>query len=77
MIQLSNFENFLSKFLLKALRISLNSHAPVAQKNADEVVFRRFQVEGVESFLIGPHFIRTNEIEDKKRCLFTLQGNYP
>ena len=26
----------------------LNPHAPVAQKIADEVVFRRFQGEGVE-----------------------------
>ena len=28
----------------------LNSQAPVAQKFADEVVFRRFQGEGVEFF---------------------------
>ena len=28
----------------------LNPHAPVAQKIADEVVFRRFQGEGVEFF---------------------------
>ena len=28
----------------------LKPHAPVAQKVADEVVFRRFQVEGVEFF---------------------------
>ena len=33
----------------------LNPQAPVAQKTADEVVFRRFQGEGVEFFLIGPH----------------------
>ena len=29
--------------------------APVAQKIAEEVVFRRFQGEGVEFFQIGPH----------------------
>ena len=29
---------------------------PVAQKVADELVFRRFQGEGVEFFLIGPHW---------------------
>ena len=28
----------------------LNPQAPVAQKSADEVVFRRFQDEGVEFF---------------------------
>ena len=28
----------------------LNPQAPVAQKNADEVVFRHFQGEGVEEF---------------------------
>ena len=28
---------------------------PIAQKDADKVVFRRFQVEGVEFFQIGPH----------------------
>ena len=33
----------------------LNPQAPVAQKIADEVVFRRFQGEGVEFFKIGPH----------------------
>ena len=32
-----------------------NPHTPVAQKVADEIVFRRFQGEGVEFFLIGPH----------------------
>ena len=32
-----------------------NPQAPVAQKVADEVVFRRFQGEGVEFFKIGPH----------------------
>ena len=34
---------------------SLNPQAPVAQNIADEVVFRRFQDEGAEFFLIGPH----------------------
>ena len=33
----------------------LNPQAPAAQKIADEVIFRRFQGEGVEFFLIGPH----------------------
>ena len=33
----------------------LNPQAPVAQKIADEVAFRRFQSEGVEFFEIGPH----------------------
>ena len=33
-----------------------NPQAPVAQKNADEEVFRRFQGEGVEFFEIGPHW---------------------
>ena len=33
----------------------LNPQAPVAQKVADEVVFRRFRGEGVEFFKIGPH----------------------
>ena len=37
-------------------RYPFNPHAPVAQKVADEVVFRRFQGEGVEFFLIGPHW---------------------
>ena len=37
-----NFENF-------------NPQAPVAQKTADEVVFRRFQGEEVEFFKFGLH----------------------
>ena len=32
-----------------------NPHTPVAQKVADELVFRRFQGEGVEFVLIEPH----------------------
>ena len=32
-----------------------NPHTPIAQKVADEVIFRRFQGEGVEFFLIGPY----------------------
>ena len=32
-----------------------NPKASVAQKSVDEVVFRRFQGEGVEFFKIGPH----------------------
>ena len=40
--------------------ILVNPHTPVAQKVSKEVVFRRFQGEGVEFFLnrspiIGPH----------------------
>ena len=31
---------------------TVNPHTPIAQKVADEVVFRRFQGEGVEFFLI-------------------------
>ena len=37
---------------------TVNPHTPVAQKVADELVFRRFQGEGVEFFfksdLVGP-----------------------
>ena len=33
----------------------INPQAPVAQKISDELLFRRFQVEEVEFFLIGPH----------------------
>ena len=33
----------------------INPQAPVAQKSADEVVFRHFQGEGVEFFKIGHH----------------------
>ena len=36
--------------------IKFNPHTPVAQKIADEVVFWRFQGEGVEFFLIEPHW---------------------
>ena len=32
-----------------------NPQTPVAQKSADEVVFRHFRGEGVEFFQIGPH----------------------
>ena len=39
----------------KSGRNRLNPQAPVAQKTADEVVFRRVQGEGVEFFKIGPH----------------------
>ena len=34
----------------------VDPQAPVAQKIADEVVFRRLQGEGVEFFKIGPHW---------------------
>ena len=33
----------------------VNPQALIAQKTADEVVFRRFQGNGVEFFKIGPH----------------------
>ena len=33
----------------------LNPQAPVAQKVADEEVFRRFGGEGVDFFYIGPY----------------------
>ena len=36
-------------------KLILNPQALVAQKVADDVVFRRFQDEGVEFFFIGPH----------------------
>ena len=36
-------------------KAEINPQAPVAQKVADEVVFRRFRGEGVEFFKIGPH----------------------
>ena len=35
--------------------MNFNPQAPVAQKSADEVVFRNFQGKGVEFFLIEPH----------------------
>ena len=38
-----------NQFLILYMNIT-NPHAPVAQKVADEVVFRRFQGEGVEFF---------------------------
>ena len=37
------------------LNLNVNPQAPVAQKIADKVVFRRFQGEGVKFFKIGPH----------------------
>ena len=40
---------------LKFSKNNINPQALVAQKTADEVVFRHFQGEGVEFFLIGPH----------------------
>ena len=39
----------------RILKLLINPQALVAQKTADEVVFRRFQGEGVEFFKIGPH----------------------
>ena len=41
----------LSRWLKKLWPIGcINHHTPIAQKVADEVVFRRFQGEGVEFF---------------------------
>ena len=51
------FANGLNQVNINICRIFLhiNPQAPVAQKVADEVVFRRFRGEGVEFFKIGPH----------------------
>ena len=38
----------------ESLLLRFNPHTPVAQKTADEVVFRRFQGEGVEFFFKSP-----------------------
>ena len=39
------------RFRLRMIRFNhFNPHAPVAQKIADEVVFRRFEGDGVEFF---------------------------
>ena len=40
----------LELFINQFYEESLSPHSPVAQKVADEVVFRRFQGEGVEFF---------------------------
>ena len=53
-----NWDNLpILKYLdyVKVLNSHVNPQAPIAQKVADELVFRRFQGEGVEFFLIGPH----------------------
>ena len=67
---LSNFKTLIKDFSSRAAALLLiiigkfphyndfwflNPQAPVAQKVADEVVFRRFRGEGVEFFKIGPH----------------------
>ena len=44
-----NFLNGLSGDHLQVWQL-INPHTPVAQKSTDEVVFRRFQGEGVEFF---------------------------
>ena len=46
-----------SRNFFREIKIYLlfNPQAPVAPKIADELVFRRFQGEGVEFFKIGPH----------------------
>ena len=41
-------------FYLQSQIILFNPQAPVAKKNADEVVFRHLQGEGVDFFYIGP-----------------------
>ena len=46
-------ENLMSHKIEKVWKF--NPQALVAQKIADEVVFRRFWGEGVEFFKIGPH----------------------
>ena len=46
----------LSQVNQEKLHSDFNPQAPVAQKTADEVVFRHFQDERVEFFLIGPHW---------------------
>ena len=57
---MSNFFYILVNLSPLAKR-EVNPQAPVAQKTADEVVFRRFQGEGVEFFLnrnsLTPHQI--------------------
>ena len=72
------------QILANNFRLSLNPQAPVAQKIADEVVFRRFQGEGVEFFfksdLTDPpqtfdafySLFERMRLKRKKRCLFTL-----
>ena len=65
----------------------VNPQAPVAQKVANEVVFRRFQGEGVEFFADPLRFLMSifwkvpilalpalifQLVKRKKRCLFTL-----
>ena len=40
---------------MQLIELLINPQAPVAQKIADEVVFRRFHGEGFEFFEIGPH----------------------
>ena len=47
MLRFKNNQNFINP--------KVNAHTPVAQKVADEVVFRRFQGEGVEFSSIEPH----------------------
>ena len=41
--------------VIKRSQLFINPQTPVAQKVADEVAYRRFQGEGVEFFLVGPH----------------------
>ena len=49
----TNFRKYYILYTVNITKLSLhgpvlNPHTPVAQKIADEVVFRRFQGEGVE-----------------------------
>ena len=44
-----------NQYLNKIVFTFFNPQAPVAQKIADEVIFRRSQGEGVEFLKVGPH----------------------
>ena len=45
---------------VRSFKTYLNHQAPVAQKIANEVVFRRSKGERGEFFLIGPHWPHSN-----------------
>ena len=50
------FVKALDLLLWEHENLYFNAPAPVAQKVADDVVFRRFRGEGVEFFKIGPYW---------------------
>ena len=52
----------------RILKLLINPQAPIAKKTADEVVFRRFQGEGVEFYSL----LERVRLKRKKRFLFTL-----